>query len=77
MELSDINLMLDALRYRTNSNSKERIVGVNALVDNILDLSLPVHCRYMFKINELQKDLFSPTNTFDWANNSCLNLKPE
>ncbi|CAD8119048.1 unnamed protein product [Paramecium sonneborni] len=54
----EIEILLDALKFRTSSNKQERIDAAKSYSYSILDVSLPLQAKYLFSIQE-NKDFFS------------------
>ncbi|CAK59367.1 unnamed protein product (macronuclear) [Paramecium tetraurelia] len=55
---TEIEILLDALKYRTSSNKQERIDAAKAHSYSILDVSLPLQAKYLFSILD-DRDFFS------------------
>ncbi|CAD8108135.1 unnamed protein product [Paramecium primaurelia] len=57
-DATEIEILLDALKYRTSSNKQERIDAAKSYSYSILDVCLPLQTKYLFSILD-DKDFFS------------------
>lgn len=62
---SEIGMLLDALRYRTNSNSQERNEAARAYFDAIIEVCLPIQTKYLLYALERGKDFFAQQSEYD------------
>lgn len=44
---NEINLLLDSMRLRIGGGGKERVTASNFFFNELLDLSIPIHIRYL------------------------------
>ncbi|CAK87797.1 unnamed protein product (macronuclear) [Paramecium tetraurelia] len=77
----EIGMILDALRYRTNSNSQERNDAARNHFDQMVEVCLPIQTRYLIYALEKNKDFFAqqPNDYSDWMVDSFqkTDIKPE
>ncbi|CAD8054737.1 unnamed protein product [Paramecium primaurelia] len=77
----EIGMILDALRYRTNSNSQERNDAARNHFDQMVEVCLPIQTRYLIYALEKNKDFFAqqPNDYSDWMIDSFqkTDIKPE
>ncbi|CAD8096750.1 unnamed protein product [Paramecium sonneborni] len=77
----EIGMILDALRYRTNSNSQERNDAARNYFDQMVEVCLPIQTRYLIYALEKNKDFFAlqPNDYSDWMVDSFqkTDIKPE
>ncbi|CAD8182330.1 unnamed protein product [Paramecium octaurelia] len=57
-DVTEIEILLDALKYRTSSNKQERIDAAKSYLYSILNVCLPLQTKYLFSILD-DKDFFS------------------
>ncbi|CAD8212414.1 unnamed protein product [Paramecium pentaurelia] len=57
-DVTEIEILLDALKYRTSSNKQERIDAAKSYLYQILNVCLPLQTKYLFSILD-DKDFFS------------------
>ncbi|CAD8200736.1 unnamed protein product [Paramecium pentaurelia] len=64
----EIAMVLDALRYRTNSNSQERNDAARQYFDSMVEVCLPIQTKYLIYSLEKDKDFFAqqPDDYTDW-----------
>ncbi|CAK62828.1 unnamed protein product (macronuclear) [Paramecium tetraurelia] len=55
----EIAMVLDALRYRTNSNSQERNDAARQYFDSMVEVCLPIQTKYLIYALEKDKDFFA------------------
>ncbi|CAK57350.1 unnamed protein product (macronuclear) [Paramecium tetraurelia] len=55
----EIAMVLDALRYRTNSNSQERNDAARQYFDSMVEVCLPIQTKYLIYALEQDKDFFA------------------
>ncbi|KAM3141936.1 hypothetical protein pb186bvf_006022 [Paramecium bursaria] len=77
----EVGIILDALRYRTNSNSQERNDAARGYFDSIVEVCLPIQTKYLLYALERGKDFFatSPDDYTDWMREPFkkTEIKPE
>ncbi|CAD8193792.1 unnamed protein product [Paramecium pentaurelia] len=77
---TEIEILLDALKYRTSSNKQERIDAAKSHSYQILDVSLPIQTKYLFSILD-DRDFFSQNykNVSEFLKDILINIemKPE
>ncbi|CAD8185300.1 unnamed protein product [Paramecium octaurelia] len=77
----EIAMVLDALRYRTNSNSQERNEAARQYFDSMVEVCLPIQTKYLIYALEQDKDFFAqqPDDYTDWMKDvfKKTEIKPE
>ncbi|CAD8111957.1 unnamed protein product [Paramecium sonneborni] len=77
----EISMVLDALRYRTNSNSQERNDAARQYFDSMVEVCLPIQTKYLIYSLEKDKDFFAQQSDdyTDWMKDvfKKTQIKPE
>jgi hypothetical protein len=61
----EIGIIMDALRYRIQSNSKERNDTARVYFDSIAEILLPMQVKYLLYACQHSKDMFGNSTTYN------------
>ncbi|CAD8196578.1 unnamed protein product [Paramecium octaurelia] len=73
----EIEIILDALRYRTNSNTQERKDAARQYCESMIEAYLPIQTKYLIYSLENNKDFFAlqPEDYTDWMKETFKKLQ--